>query len=109
MKTDPIILQVVAKMLQRSSTGIEKYGTTLAENNTDDFLLHLQEELLDAAAYIEKLMQQRDNPPIKWTLGPGTLGVLPDDISMPNSTTTKWVNLPPHTISYTNTDKYDAN
>jgi len=37
--------------------GMSKYNTTLKSNNTDNFLLHLQEELLDAANYIEKLLQ----------------------------------------------------
>lgn len=52
---DPIIQRVVNKIIERSNTGIEKYGTTLAENNNDCFLTHLQEELMDAVNYIEKL------------------------------------------------------
>jgi hypothetical protein len=52
---DPIVEAVREKLKQRSSIGIKKYGTTLAENNTDDFLNHLQEELMDAILYIEKL------------------------------------------------------
>lgn len=55
LKIDPIVESVREKLRQRSSVGIKKYGTTLADNNTDDFLLHLQEELLDAVLYIEKL------------------------------------------------------
>ena len=55
IKIDPIVESVREKLRQRSSVGIKKYGTTLADNNTDDFLLHLQEELLDAVLYIEKL------------------------------------------------------
>jgi len=60
LTTDPIVLSVISKLNQRSATGISKYNTTLFENNTDDFLLHLQEELLDAANYVEKLIQQRN-------------------------------------------------
>jgi len=52
---DKIVKQVVDKFQQRSEVGIKKYGTTLEENNTDDFLNHLQEELMDAILYIEKL------------------------------------------------------
>jgi len=52
---DPIVEAVREKLKQRSSIGIKKYGTTLAENNTDNFLNHLQEELMDAILYIEKL------------------------------------------------------
>lgn len=52
---DPIVEAVREKLKQRSAVGIKKYGTTLAENNTDDFLNHLQEELMDSILYIEKL------------------------------------------------------
>ena len=55
MKEDPIVQQVVDSFQERSKAGIEKYGTTLAENNTDDFLEHLQQELMDATLYIQKL------------------------------------------------------
>jgi len=57
---DKIVKQVVEKFQQRSEVGIKKYGTTLEENNADDFLNHLQEELMDAILYIEKLKS-------KWT------------------------------------------
>lgn len=59
-KKDAIVESVVAKYLRRSKVGIDKYGTTLQENNTDNFLLHLQEELMDASLYIEKLISQRN-------------------------------------------------
>ena len=52
---DKIVKQVVDKFQQRSEVGIKKYGTTLEQNNNDDFLNHLQEELMDAILYIEKL------------------------------------------------------
>jgi hypothetical protein len=52
---DKIVQQVIAKFEQRSELGIKKYGTTLEENNTDDFLTHLQEEMMDGILYIEKL------------------------------------------------------
>ena len=61
MKTDPIVDKVVEKFQERSQVGIEKYGTTLEDNNTDDFLNHLQEELMDAVLYLEKLKALRDN------------------------------------------------
>ena len=60
-KKDAIVESVVAKYLQRSKLGIGKYGTTLEENNTDNFLIHLQEELMDASLYIEKLLSQMRN------------------------------------------------
>jgi hypothetical protein len=58
---DKIIQSVIKKINQRSVVGIKKYNTTLYENNTDDFLIHLQQELMDGVNYIEKLIQQRNN------------------------------------------------
>lgn len=55
---DKIVESVVNKFNERSELGIKKYKTTLAENNTDNFLIHLQEELMDATLYIEKLIKQ---------------------------------------------------
>jgi len=52
---DPIVESVREQLLNRSQIGIKKYGTTLEENNDDDFLQHLKEELMDAVLYIEKL------------------------------------------------------
>jgi phosphoribosyl-ATP pyrophosphohydrolase len=59
-KSDPIVESVVSKFLQRSKVGIDKYGTTLHENNVDCFLEHTQLELMDAVNYIEKLKSQRN-------------------------------------------------
>lgn len=54
---DPIIKSVVEKFVQRSDVGYKKYGVTLQddEGNTLVWLNHLQEELMDAVNYIEKL------------------------------------------------------
>jgi hypothetical protein len=52
---DAIVAKVIEAYKTRSEIGIAKYGTTLDANNTDDFLQHLQEELMDATLYIEKL------------------------------------------------------
>ena len=54
-KIDPIVTSVMTQLLTRSQLGISKYGTTLQDNNTDDFLQHLKEELMDSILYIEKL------------------------------------------------------
>lgn len=59
-KVDPIVEQVINKFKQRSEVGIAKYNTTLHENNSDDFLKHLQEELMDAVNYIQKLMSNNE-------------------------------------------------
>ena len=53
---DIIVEQVVDKYQRRSELGLMKYGTTLAQNNTDNYLVHLQQELMDASLYIEKLL-----------------------------------------------------
>ena len=55
-KVDSIVEQVVDKFHMRSEFGVTKYKTTLKENNSDNYLLHLQEELMDATLYIEKKM-----------------------------------------------------
>ena len=56
---DKIVENVRQKLLERSNTGIEKYNSTLQDNNKDNYLNHLQEELLDGANYIEKLLVQK--------------------------------------------------
>ena len=58
---DPIVEAVREKLKQRSSIGIKKYGTTLADNNTDDFYSHLQEELMDAILYLQKIKEDIKN------------------------------------------------
>mgnify|MGYP000396887099 FL=1 len=52
---DEIVKKVVKQFKDRSKLGIKKYGTTLQDNDKDDFLQHLKEELMDAVLYIEKL------------------------------------------------------
>lgn len=59
LSSDAIVQSVINKFNDRSLLGQRKYGTTLSENNTDDFLNHLHEELMDAVLYIEKLKQLR--------------------------------------------------
>lgn len=57
--TDPIVDAVCAKLQARSAVGIKKYGTTLAGNaaTVKEKLVHIQEELMDAANYVEWLLQ----------------------------------------------------
>ena len=52
---DVIVERIIEEFQERSKGGIKKYGTTLQDNNKDDFLQHLKEELMDAVLYIEKL------------------------------------------------------
>jgi hypothetical protein len=80
-KKDPIVKQVTDKFKQRSKVGIEKYGTTLAENNTDDFLEHLQQELMDATLYIQKLKEQSRSKEISENILKGTSYLLKNSSS----------------------------
>jgi hypothetical protein len=59
-KKDEIVQKVVDKFQERSKVGIKKYGTTLKDNNTDDFHRHFSEELMDALLYLEKIKEQKD-------------------------------------------------
>ena len=61
IKKDPIVEDVINTMRARSRDGILKYGTTLYDSPDGfyKFLNHLQEELMDATLYIEKLKQQK--------------------------------------------------
>jgi hypothetical protein len=54
-QSDPIVAAVIRKMYQRSQVGIKKYGTTLEENNEDDFLNHAIEEAMDLILYLTKV------------------------------------------------------
>lgn len=57
---DNIVKSVVDKYQQRSDTGQKKYGTSLdrGDLNLLEWLNHLQEELMDATLYIEKLKSE---------------------------------------------------
>lgn len=51
---DKITEAVIEDLKSRSAVGIKKYQTTLDQNNKDDYMVHLYQELLDAAQYIKK-------------------------------------------------------
>ena len=52
---------VAKQILLRAKVGEKKYGTTMDRDDLSlgEWLQHLQEELLDAAVYVEKLKQER--------------------------------------------------
>jgi hypothetical protein len=60
---DSIVNSVVDKYQQRSDIGQKKYGTSLDRGDLDivQWLNHLQEELMDATLYIEKLKVEVQN------------------------------------------------
>jgi hypothetical protein len=55
--TDAITEAVVAQLRTRAKKGKLKYGTTMERDDLTlmQWLQHLQEELMDAAVYVEKL------------------------------------------------------
>lgn len=63
--SDKIVESVVSKYQQRSEVGKKKYGVTLERDdlNFNQWLTHLQEELMDATLYVEKLkLELKDSP-----------------------------------------------
>ena len=54
---DPIVKTVIDRFQQRSEFGQKKYGTTLEGNNLPflSWVNHMQEELMDAILYLEKM------------------------------------------------------
>lgn len=64
-KTDSVVDAVVDKLINRALVGKAKYGTNLDRGDLSlhEWLNHLQEELLDAANYIEKLKQVLGSSP----------------------------------------------
>lgn len=62
---DKIVQAVVEKYEQRSDIGQQKYGTNLERNDLTfiEWLTHLQEELMDATLYIEKLRSELEQNP----------------------------------------------
>lgn len=59
MKKDRIVEEVIEQFRQRSEVGIKKYGTTLEENDDDDFLEHMKQEMMDAILYIQKFQDMK--------------------------------------------------
>ena len=57
---DPVVQSVVNKFVDRSDVGFAKYGKTLRNDQSDIFvwLNHLQEELMDATLYLQRLKEE---------------------------------------------------
>ena len=57
---DTVVDSVVEQFKERSNVGIEKYGVTMDREDLSplQWLQHLQEELMDATLYVEKLKQK---------------------------------------------------
>jgi hypothetical protein len=56
MKNDAIVEAVRQDLLERSQTGVKKYGVTLEREDLDlkDWLQHAYEETLDQANYLKR-------------------------------------------------------
>lgn len=56
---DPVVERVVDKFVSRSDVGFAKYGVTLEDDKSNLFqwINHLQEELMDAVLYMQKLKE----------------------------------------------------
>ena len=55
--SDRVVESVIDQLRTRAEKGKEKYGTTMERDDLTliQWLQHLQEELMDAAVYVEKL------------------------------------------------------
>ena len=53
--------QVCYKILKRSEEGKKKYGVTMERKDLTElqWLIHAQEEAMDLAVYLEKLIQEK--------------------------------------------------
>ena len=60
---DSIVESVVMKYKDRANLGFTKYGTNLdrTDLNVKDWTEHLQQELMDAVLYLEKLKNELKN------------------------------------------------
>jgi len=57
---DTVLMAVMTKYYERSQRGIRKYGTNLDRTDIDllGWINHLQEELMDATLYLEKIKKE---------------------------------------------------
>jgi hypothetical protein len=60
MMPDRFVESVLAKYKTRSEAGFAKYGVTLERSDLsyEDWLTHLQEELMDSTLYLEVLVSK---------------------------------------------------
>lgn len=56
--------KVIDKIRSRAEVGKKKYGTTMEREDLSliEWLTHLQEELMDAAVYVERLIEDTQCP-----------------------------------------------
>lgn len=61
--SDPIVNSVISKLVNRSNRGMSTYGVAMTRKDisTKQWLLHAQEEALDLANYLERIIQEYDS------------------------------------------------
>lgn len=54
--------EVCERIKERSAIGLAKYGVTMADETLTrkQWLVHLQEELMDSVVYLQKLIEMED-------------------------------------------------
>ena len=67
---DPLVQKVIDRMAARSESGIKKFGNTMDQANKDleEWILDIQEELMDACLYLEKLKEDLRKKKDLWIL-----------------------------------------
>ena len=57
---DTVVSSVIEKYTKRAKIGKNKYGKTLDRKDLEfeEWIIHLQEELMDATLYLEKMKQE---------------------------------------------------
>jgi uncharacterized HAD superfamily protein len=68
-RNDRIVTEVIEEFKERSRIGIIKYGTTLEDNNNDNYFKHAKEEVMDLLLYIHKIESVVNANPSDTTLG----------------------------------------
>ena len=65
---DSVVQSIIEKFQQRSELGQKKYGTTLDRNDLAflDWVNHMQEELMDAILYLEKLKRMHSEKEVSY-------------------------------------------
>tara|TARA_R110002096_G_scaffold69149_1_gene166335 strand:- start:18167 stop:18487 length:321 start_codon:yes stop_codon:yes gene_type:complete len=58
--SDPNVNAIMNKFAERSNVGLDKYGvdTTRTDIDLQGWLTHLQEELMDATIYVERIKKE---------------------------------------------------
>jgi hypothetical protein len=54
--------KVCEKIQDRAKVGLDKYGTTMKRSDLsfNEWLTHLQEELMDACVYVERIIMEEE-------------------------------------------------